>query len=116
MPRIGRYELSEISFNRLLFAFGARFSEIPHVVAWYSSLFANENRDRLRKYHNRHLGKRCFVVANGPSLLKMDLGLLRDEITFGLNRIYLSFGSTDFRPSYYLAVNELILEQFSNEI
>lgn len=55
-------------------------------------------------------------MGNGPSLSKMDLSLLKNEITFGLNRIYLMFDKIDFVPTYYVAINELVLEQFSEEI
>jgi hypothetical protein len=40
---------------------------------------------QLSPFRNRHAGRRAFVVGNGPSLAKMDLGLLRNEITFGSN-------------------------------
>lgn len=46
----------------------------------------------------------------------MDLSLLRNEITFGLNRIYLLFDRLDFLVSYYVSVNELVLNQFADDI
>lgn len=55
-------------------------------------------------------------MANGPSLGNMDLSPLAKEITFGLNRIYLLFERLDFKPTYFVCVNELLLEQFSDEI
>ncbi|OGN75996.1 MAG: hypothetical protein A2X25_02195 [Chloroflexi bacterium GWB2_49_20] len=70
----------------------------------------------MSKYEGIHKGKRCFIVANGPSLNKMDLDLLKNEITFGLNRIYLNFDKSRFRPTYFVAVNELVLEQFARDI
>jgi len=42
--------------------------------------------------------------------------LLKNEYTFGLNRIYLIFTNSTFRPTYYVASNELVLDQFSHEI
>jgi len=33
-------------------------------------------------------GKRCFVVGNGPSLKKMNLAHLKDEIVIGTNGLY----------------------------
>ncbi|MBI5351618.1 MAG: DUF115 domain-containing protein [Chloroflexi bacterium] len=71
---------------------------------------------RISRYKNIHLGKRCFIVANGPSLKQTDLNLLANEITFGMNRIYLLFEQIPFRPTYYVTMNELILEQFAREI
>ena len=116
MTRIGRYDLSEITVSRLLSALGTRAREMPHSLAWKSSSLAKENINHLAKLRNIHKGNRCFIVANGPSLNRTDLNLLTNEFTFGLNRIYLHFSQTKFRPTYYLTVNELILEQFSGEI
>ena len=113
---IGRYALSEISMSRLLFALKARALEIPHLAAWTFLPLARENRQRIKAFRGRHFGERCFIIANGPSLAKTNLNLLTEEVTFGLNRIYLHFTKTSFRPTYYVAVNELILEQFSSEI
>lgn len=114
--RIGRYVLSEISLKRLFAALKARVVEIPHTVAWYVNPLSYRNRQKLLSYKDIHRGERCFIVANGPSLANTNLDFLQEEITFGLNRIYLSFADTSFRPTYYVAVNELVLEQFSNEI
>ena len=116
MTKIGRYNLSEISLSRIMLALKVRLSEIPHSIAWRSSPVAQENREKIRTFNNLHQNQRCFIVANGPSLAKTDLQLLEDEITFGLNRIYLYFDKTSFRPSYYLSVNELVLEQYWSEI
>ena len=37
---------------------------------------------------NRHQGKRCFVLGNGPSLAKTDLTPLANEYTIGANSFY----------------------------
>lgn len=59
----------------------------------------------------RHANERCFIIGNGPSLSEMDLGILSDEFTFGLNRIYLMFDKLGFETSYYVAMNELVIQQ-----
>ena len=33
-------------------------------------------------------GRRCFIIGGGPSVKKLDLGLLRGEMTIGINRAY----------------------------
>jgi hypothetical protein len=116
VARFGRFTLSEISLNRLLFAVKVRLGELPPLAAWKFSSLARENQARLEQYQDKHLGGRCFIVANGPSLNKTNLDFLSEEITFGLNRIYLNFQKSLFRPTYYAAVNELILEQFTAEV
>jgi len=111
-----RLHLKDISIARVFNAASARIDDIPHRLSWSFSGFAHETKEHLREYHNKHSGQRCFIVANGPSLQKTDLSLLSNEITFGLNRIYLNFTTNDFRPCYYVAVNELVISQFYKEI
>ena len=74
------------------------------------------SKNYLSKYKDIHQGERCVIIGNGPSLNEMDLSFLEDEITFGLNRIYLGFDQWDFRPDYYVSVNGLVLEQHADEI
>lgn len=71
---------------------------------------------RLAEFQDIHRGNRCFIIGNGPSLKNTNLGLLRDEYTFGMNRIYLLFPELGFRTTYYLAVNTLVIEQCVAEI
>ena len=73
---------------------------------------------RLKKYRNQYKGKRCFIVANGPSLCASDLDKLENnkEITFGMNRIYKVFKSTKWRPTFYVCEDELIAKEQQIEI
>ena len=59
----------------------------------------------LRTLKGRCEGKRCFIIGNGPSLKIEDLELLKSEQTFSANRIFMVFDKTDWRPTYYLAVD-----------
>jgi len=38
--------------------------------------------------NNAWKGRRCFIIGGGPSLKNVDLDLLRNEITIGINRAY----------------------------
>ena len=67
-----------------------------HVVGRALDARWSENRSRLEVYRDLHRGKRCFVIGNGPSLKQTDLSLLKNEFTFGLNRIYLLFPELGF--------------------
>ena len=71
---------------------------------------------KMRGFKNLHEGQRCVIVGNGPSLKKMDLSFLRNEIAFGLNRIYLLKPQDERLFDYFVSVNQLVLEQFSQEI
>ncbi|MDB5326819.1 MAG: hypothetical protein JWM57_2388 [Phycisphaerales bacterium] len=71
---------------------------------------------RLGQYHNKHAGKRCFILGNGPSLRNTDLSLLKNEVTFGTNRIYMNFDNMGFETTYHVVVNELVVEQCAKDI
>jgi hypothetical protein len=85
-------------------------------LGWFFQPSGVISRFRMRRYQNLHLGKRCFIVGNGPSLNQMDLQLLRNEITFGANRIYLIFPKIGFQTTYYVSVNRLVIAQCSKDI
>lgn len=78
----------------------------------YKKKFSYKN-PMLEKFKKKHEGKRCFVIGNGPSLTYSDLQKLHDEkeICFGVNRIYLAYQYTDWRPDYYVACDYFILKK-----
>jgi hypothetical protein len=100
------------SYKRALAQWQAAQSDIN----WRFHPKAVISRRRLRSYRDRHKGQRCFIIGNGPSLKRTDLSLLRDEVTFGLNRIYLLFNEIGFATTYHVTINKLVLEQTSEEI
>ncbi len=71
---------------------------------------------RLGELKDIHRGQRCFIIGNGPSLKQTDLSRLRDEFTFGMNRIYLVFPEMGFQTTYFLTVNSLVIEQCAEDI
>jgi hypothetical protein len=75
-----------------------------------------ESMSKVAALKNSHAGERCFIIGNGPSLQKMDLSPLRNEITFGMNRIYLMFPTLGFETTYFVSVNDLVVEQCSEDI
>jgi hypothetical protein len=85
-------------------------------VQWYSSFEYWRGLRRLRLLKDRHRGKRCFIIGNGPSLNRTNLSVLKEEYTFGLNRIYLLFDKMGFVPTYYVCMNPYVLEQSWREI
>jgi hypothetical protein len=111
-----RIRLIELDSERIISAFKRRVLDIPHSLSWHLSLYAKKNREKLSRFSDIHRGERCFIIGNGPSLSLMDLSKLKNEITFGTNRIYLLFNKTEFRPTYYVSINELVLSQFREEI
>jgi len=70
-----------------------------------------DSKMKMKQYHNHFQGKRCFVIGNGPSLKNTDLAKLKNEYTFGMNRIYLMFPELGFSTSFLVCVNDLVIEQ-----
>lgn len=71
--------------------------------------------NELHKYVDTHKNQRCFVVGNGPSLNKIDMSLLKDEITLGSNRVYLGFEKWGYYFKYWSIIDELQIKQFYEE-
>ncbi|MBN1265959.1 MAG: DUF115 domain-containing protein [Anaerolineales bacterium] len=112
-----RFRREDITAGRLVDAVRRRIDDVPHILSWrFRSDRTEENQRRLRQYHNRHSGERCFIIGNGPSLKKTDLTLLRHEYTFGMNRIYLLFKELGFETTYFVSSNERVVEQFQEDI
>jgi hypothetical protein len=92
---------------------------VHRATKWPAATFHPWRRASIRNLHrfrDTHLGERCFIIGNGPSLKQTELSLLKDEYTFGMNRIYLLFPKLGFTTSYYLSVNDLVIEQCVKDI
>ncbi len=70
----------------------------------------------LKSYKNKYEGQRCFVIGNGPSLNTHDLGLLENEITFGVNSIFYKYKSDGFKPSFYMVEDSHVINDNIEEI
>lgn len=100
------------SYNKIMSQWQVTQSDLQ----WRIHPKAVVSRSRLRTYKDIHKGQRCFIIGNGPSLKNTDLSLLKNEFTFGLNRIYLLFDEIGFATTYHVTVNKLVLEQTTDEI
>lgn len=86
---------------------------------WPDSYFHPWRRDSISKLNalrNIHMGERCFIIGNGPSLRNTDLSKLKNEFTIGMNRFYLAFPDLGFPTSILLTVNDLVIEQCAQDI
>ncbi len=86
---------------------------------WPKATFHPWRRDSVRRLallNNTHINERCFIMGNGPSLAKTDLACLKNEYTIGMNRIYLAFAEMGYETSFYLSVNDLVIEQCAQDI
>lgn len=91
-------------------------NRLPEVPSAYLHPWRKESICRLAGLKDIHRGQRCFIIGNGPSLRQTDLTKLRGEYTFGLNRIYLLFPDLGFTTTYFLSMNDLVIEQCAEEI
>ena len=86
---------------------------VNRTTQWPSATFHPWRRasvHRLAAYKDLHHGKRCFIIGNGPSLRELDLSKLRHEFTFGMNRIYLLFPELGFNSTYFVSINDLVIQ------
>lgn len=96
------------------------YQTLPLLVPWlhwrYSKIGFQHARKVLEPIRGKYRGCRVIIIGNGPSLRNTNLKLLRNEYTFGLNRIYLLSNEMGFEPTFYACVKDLVLEQFNEEI
>ncbi len=89
---------------------------LPNLPGAYFHPWRWESLRRLTALKDVHRGQRAFIIGNGPSLRRTDLSRLRNEFTFGLNRIYLLFPELGFPTTYLVSINDLVIEQCREEI
>jgi len=73
-------------------------------------------QQKIANLRNKHKGKRCFIIGNGPSLKKMDLTLLKDEITIGCNAIYTHFKKMGYSTTYWIMEDVVQFEKRRKDI
>jgi hypothetical protein len=92
------------------------FRRLPQLPAAYFHPWRRESLRRLAALKDIHKGQRAFIIGNGPSLKQTDLTKLKNEFTFGMNRIYLLFPELGFHTTYFCSINDLVIEQFGADI
>lgn len=76
----------------------------------------SDNEKKFFKFKDLHKGQRVFIIGNGPSLNKLDLTKLKNELTFGVNAIYTNYDKMGFYPTYYVVEDILVAEDRADEI
>lgn len=100
---------------RLRHRLAADFQHLVHLQARSHPLFRRSRRT-LSELAGRHDGEACVIVGNGPSIAGQDLRQLSCVPVFCLNRGYLLWNEQGLSPSYHVAFNDLVIEQFHDEI
>jgi len=72
----------------------------------------------ITSYKNKHSGKKCILIGNGPSVRFEDLKLINeiDCVTFVFNRFHKVYEKLDFRPNYTVAIDPLFINDFFDEL
>lgn len=96
---------------RKLWLFGLREFEIFNLNGSQTLTVPN----LLDSFVDIHRGSRCFVVGNGPSLNRINMKLLCNEITLGANRCYLGYDKWGFAFSYWGIMDRLQIEEYWSE-
>jgi hypothetical protein len=73
------------------------------------------NIERLLSFRKKYQNRRCFILGNGPSLLKCDLSLLKNEITIASNANFLIWDKMGFSPSFLTVEDNLVAEDRSKD-
>lgn len=101
-----KYMMSEVNQRRYAFRY-----------LWLHKGFTfTQNEKRLLELDNIHRGKRCFIIGNGPSLNHLDLRLMANEFTFGVNAIYTNYEKMGFYPNFYVVEDIYVAEDRAHEI
>ncbi len=81
--------------------------------SWDSKHFERTKYGKhLSTIKNSHKGEKCIIVGNGPSLTVEDLNKIKKLgiQTFATNRIFKLFNQTEWRPTYYVSEDILLME------
>ncbi|MBE5958153.1 MAG: DUF115 domain-containing protein [Lachnospiraceae bacterium] len=115
-----------LSVNNLLIGkIRYQYKRIKHYPAYRKEVkrykkrlggYEDERFEKIKKMKGMYQGKRCFIVATGPSLRVKDLEMLSDEITFGVNSIAKIGEKTEWRPTYLGIQDPYVYEKIEQDI
>ncbi|CAM1348064.1 6-hydroxymethylpterin diphosphokinase MptE-like protein [Tenacibaculum insulae] len=79
-------------------------------------LFYGFKRKKILNLKDKYKGKRCFIVGNGPSLNKLDLGKLKNEYSFAVNGIFYKTKEMGYKPNFYVVEDKAVMNDNTKEI
>ena len=130
----GNLELALLFMNELEILFDIKESRYPEYEYILAKVYQDEMKrikrtncqlintslppasQKINEFKNRHRGGRCFILGNGPSLNKVDLSLLKNEITFGVNSIFLNFPKMGYEVTYFTIEDTHVIRERFREI
>lgn len=101
-----------LRFSGRLLQQTANTLDVPRIVP---SADGRELLERNRAFLGRHSGQRCFVIGTGPSLKRLDLGPLGNDITFGMNTFWQHPVVEQWQPTYF-CLGDPVFQQQTDEM
>lgn len=77
-------------FQRMIYLYGTRLTSQERNLL-----------SRNKQFYNIHKGKRCFILATGPSIKKQDLSCLEGEICIAVSNFFVHPEYSKIKPKYY---------------
>lgn len=93
-----------------------RFTIEYRVLPFLRFIFSNKYMKEIVKLKDSCKGKRCFIIATGPSVSETDIIKLKNEILIGVNSSISLGEECDVVFDYYLASDTGVLELFAKEL
>lgn len=93
-----------------------KFTVEFRIFPFVRSIFNNSYMKEILKLKDSCKGKRCFIIATGPSVSEEDIRKLKNEILIGVNSSITLCKSCDITLDYYLASDPGIMEIFEHEL
>lgn len=78
--------------------------------------YPDKRMDKWKEYKDRYAGKRCFIIATGPSLTLEDVQKLKNEYTFGMNSVCMLFDKLGWETTFYGIQDYNVYEKFKCDI
>ena len=82
--------------------------DIKFYMHWLISSNLRKEMSKNSELQNKHKGKRCFIVGNGPSLKHYDLNKLTNEYVFTVNYMMKSDDFKTLNPNYHLFFDPIV--------
>lgn len=97
-----RFKLENFTFN---------FFRLLRVCRIYDPDYS-----QLAQLKNMYSGKRCFIIATGPSLRSEDILALRNEYTFTMNAMCLKYEELKWTPTFYVIQDVAVFQKLKDNI
>lgn len=119
--------LEELKKNSLIFSFGVQCKivwydyiidtlELVKIFLRKKGLIHKNKFQTLRNLKGKYRGKRCFIIATGPSLTLADLNSLKGEYTIAVNAIVKLLDKMDYIPTFLGIQDQLVYEKIGHLI